>query len=111
MKTLLLRSLLATLIIGPTIGFISNVASVHRATKYDPPLSQTEIEQLRNQPANELAASLRERRIQLTRWEWLMDSIHYSYFWKQVVSSSIVPSFGIFAACIWVGWMERRSSL
>ncbi len=45
----------------------------------------------------------------MTRWDWLKDSIPYSYFWKQVGHDAIVPSSGVFLACIWVGWMEEST--
>jgi hypothetical protein len=110
MKALLLRSIFATLLLGPAVGFIDVLTSVKGGTKYDPPITQAEIEQMRNKSVKEVELYFSGRRMRQTRWEWLMDSIHYSYFWRQVASSSIAPSFGIFGACIWIGWTERRSS-
>ena len=108
MKALLLRSLVAALLIGPAIGFVNEVVSIHNATQYEPPLSTAEIDRMRNLPLNGVQAVLRSREIKLTRWKWLVDSIHYSYFWKHVAEISILPSSGVFLACIWVGWVERR---
>ena len=44
----------------------------------------------------------------MTRWDWLEDSVPYSYFWKQVAHDAIVPSSGVFLACVWIGWVEKR---
>ena len=108
MRAILLRSLIAALLVGPTIGFVNYVASIHGAIKYEPPLSEAELGQLRKLPMNETGIALQGRRIKLTRTQWLVDSIRYSYFWKYVAEISIVPSVGVFFACVWVGWLERR---
>lgn len=68
------------------------------------------MQRMRNLPMSEVDATLRTRRVQLTRWEWLQDSIHYAYFWKPVTARSIVASFGVFIACVWIGWTERRKT-
>jgi hypothetical protein len=78
MKTLLFRSLIAVVIIGPAIGFVSELTSFRHAAKYEPPLSEGELHRMGNLPMNEVEATFAERRIVLTRWEWLEDSIHYS---------------------------------
>jgi hypothetical protein len=108
MKALLLRSLLIAVLIGPAIDLVRTVVSFRGGTKYDPPLSEAEFHQMGNMTVNEMEASLAKRRIKMTRWEWLRDSVPYSYFWKQVAHDAIVPSCGVFFACAWVGWMERR---
>jgi len=61
-----------------------------------------------NMTVNDVDAALAKRRIKMTRWDWLRDSVHYSYFWKQVEHGAIVPSLGVFLACICVGWTEER---
>jgi hypothetical protein len=108
MKALLLRSLLVAVLVGPAIGFVSNVASLRGGTKYDPPLSEAEFHQMGNMTVNEMEAALAKRRIKMTRWDLVRDSVYYSYFWKQVAQNAIVPSSGVFLACTWVGWMEKR---
>lgn len=108
MKALFLRCLLAAVLIGPTIGFISEVASFRRASKYNPPLTDAEFQKMKNLSMNEVEATLSKRRITMTRWEWLKDSIAYSYFWKGVAYRGTVPGSGVFLACAWVGWMEKR---
>jgi hypothetical protein len=108
-KTLLLRFLLVAVLVGPAINFVSTIALFHRATKYDPPITEAEFRQMGNMTVDEMDAALAKRRIKMTRWDWLRESVPYSYFWKQVAHAAIVPSCGVFLACTWVGWMERRT--
>lgn len=108
MKALLLRSLLVAVLVGPAIDLVRTVASFHRGEKYDPPVSEAEFHQMGNMTVNEMEAALAKRRIKMTRWDWLRESVPYSYFWKQVTRDAIVPSCGVFLACTWVGWMEKR---
>jgi len=108
MKALFLRSLIAGILLGPAIGLVSELALVHGGTRYEPPLSDAEFHQMRNLSINQMEATLGKRQIKMTRWEWLRDSIPYSYFWKDVAFRAIVPSFGVFLGCVWVGWMEER---
>ena len=111
MRTVFLRSLLAAVLIGPAIGLLSELASLRDATKYDPPLSEAEMQQMKGLPLNEVEASLRGRRKAMTRWEWLEDSVPYSYFWKQLAEVSVLPSSGVFLGCVWVGWTTKRQVL
>ena len=108
MKALLLRSLLVAVLVGPAIDLMSTFTLFHRATKYDPPISEAEFHQMGNMTVNEMDAALAKRRIKMTWWDWLRESVTYSYFWKQVARDAIVPSCGVFLACTWVGWMDRR---
>jgi hypothetical protein len=108
MKALLLRSLLVAVLVGPAINLVSTFTLFRRATKYDPPISEAEFHQMGNMTVSEMDAAMAKRRIKLTRWDWLKDSVQYSYFWKQVARDAIVPSCGVFLACTWVGWMDRR---
>jgi hypothetical protein len=108
MKALLLRSLLVAVLVGPAIDLVSTFAMFRGATKYDPPLSETEFHQMGNMTVNEMESALAARRIKMTRWDWLRESVHSSYFWKQVARDAVVPGCGVFLACTWVGWMEKR---
>ena len=110
MRALLLRSLVAALLFGSAIGFLNEATSIQKAMMYKPPLSESEMQRLRNLPTREMDASLRAREVQLTRWEWLRDSIHYAYFWKRVAARSIVPIVGVLLACVGIGWTERRKA-
>jgi hypothetical protein len=63
---------------------------------------------MENVKVSEMENALAKRRIAVTRWEWLKESVPYSYFWKQVARDAIVPTCGVFFACLWVGYMEQR---
>ena len=108
MKALFLRALIAAILLGPAIGLVSKLALVHGAAKYEPPLSEAELHQMRNLTINQIEATFGKRETKMTRWEWLRDSIPYSYFWKDVAFRAIVPSSGVFLGCVWVGWTERK---
>ncbi len=108
MKALLVRSLLVAVLLGPVIDLVSTVTLFRGAMRYEPPLGEAEYHRMGNMTLNEMDAALAKRRIRMTRWDWLRDSVQYSYFWKQVARDSIVPGCGVFLACVWVGWMERR---
>ena len=107
MKALLLRSLLVAVLVGPAINVVSTVALFRRGTKYDPPISEAEFHQMGNMTVNEMEAAFAKRRVKMTRWGWLRESVPYSYFWKQVAHDAVVPTCGVFLACAWVGWMEK----
>lgn len=108
MKALLLRCLLAAILIGPAIGFVGELVSFRRATKYDPPLTEAEFSQMGNMTVKEMEATLSKRIRRVSRWEWLSDSIHYSYFWKNIARRGIIPGSGVFLACVWIGFVETR---
>jgi hypothetical protein len=38
----------------------------------------------------------------------MAEGIYSPYFWKGVAHNGIVPGSGVFLACAWVGWMEKR---
>jgi hypothetical protein len=108
MKALFFRSLIAAILLGLAIGFVGELVSLRNAIKFQPALSDTERHQMRYLTVNEMESILGKREIKMTRWEWLMDSIPYSYYWKRVAFNAIVPSSGVFLGCVWVGWMELR---
>lgn len=110
MKTLILRSLLAGLLIGPIVAFVSTVASVRTTVRYEPPLSQEELKSYDNRAVADLDALFKSRAVKLTRSEWLRESIGYAYFWKGIAWKSVGPCIGIFLGCIAVGSMERRQA-
>ena len=108
MKTLFLRSLLAAVLIGPAIGFVSEFASVHKAARYNPPINEAEFHQMENMTVSEMKADMAKRRIIMSRWEWLRGSAPYLYFWKDLAHRAVVPSWGVFLACMWVGFAKDR---
>lgn len=111
MKTLLLRSLLVALLIGPLVTFVSTVASVRTTVKYEPALSEAEMKSYNNRTVSDLKALMKSREVKFTRYQWLRESIGYVYFWKEIARRSLEPSIGIFLGCIVVGCWERRYSL
>jgi hypothetical protein len=108
MRRLLLRSLLVALLIGPVVAFVSAVASVRTPVEYEPGVSQAEIKSYDSRTVSELEAFLKSRQVKLTRYQWLRESIGYSYFWKGIARSSVGPFVGIFLGSIVVGTWERR---
>jgi hypothetical protein len=58
---------------------------------------------------NEVEAMLAKRRVKMTRWDWLRESVPYAYFWKDTARDAIVPALGVFVACVWVGWVEKSA--
>jgi hypothetical protein len=106
-----MRSLLIALLIGSLVGFADFVASVHGASKYDPPISAEESRQLRGMPIEKAEAVLATRRKILSRGEWVAGSLRYSYFWKGVAKDSVFPVIGIFVSCLLIGrWQLRDGS-
>lgn len=108
MRALLLRSLLVAILVGTAIDFVSRVASFRGGMKYEPPFSVAERHEIQSMTVNEMDAVLAKRRIKMTRWDWLRESAGYAYFWKEVARDAMVPICGVFLACAWIGWMERR---
>jgi hypothetical protein len=108
MKALLLRCLLVAVIAGPAIDIVSTISLFHGATKYEPGISEDEFHKMGNMTVNEMEATLAKRRVKMTRWDWLEESIPHLYFWKQVARDAIVPACGVFLACVWIGWVEQR---
>jgi hypothetical protein len=94
---------------GSLVGFIAYVASVHGAAKYDPPITEEEGRRLRELPIAKAEAAIAGRRRMLTRRQWLLESVGYSYFWRGVAENSIVPILGMFAACVVVGGLQLRA--
>lgn len=108
MKSLLLRSLLAAVLIGPLVAFVSTVASTRATVAYVPGISQDEFKSYDSRPVSDLDAFLKSRQVKLTRTQWLRESIGYAYFWQGIAWQSLGPSAGIFLGCIIVGGLERR---
>ena len=107
-ETLILRSLLAAVLIGPVVTFVATVASVRTTVSYEPGLSQEELKSYDNRTVVDLNAFLKSRAVKFTRSEWLRESIGNAYFWKGIAWKSVGPCIGIFLGCIAVGQLERR---
>jgi hypothetical protein len=111
MRSLLVRSLLAALLIGPLVTFVSTVASVRTTVKYEPGLSEDEIKSFDNRTVADLQAFMNSRAVKFTRYQWLRESIGYADFWKAIAVRSLGPCIGIFLGCLIVGRLERRDDL
>jgi hypothetical protein len=111
MRSLLLRSLLVAVLIGPPLTFVSTVASVRPGVKYEPGISEDEIKSYDNRPVSELQALLKSREVKLTRYQRLRESIGYAYFWKGLALTSIRSCIGIFIGCVILGILERRRAI
>lgn len=109
MKELLGRSAVIALLMGSLIGFVRYVRSVHGATRYDPPITEDEAHRLRELPMDQAEAAVASRRRIITRQQWVLGSIGYSFFWKGVAENSLVPIVGVFVACVFVGRLQTRS--
>jgi len=107
-KALVLRSLVAAIVAGLAINIAQTVVLFRRATRYEPGISEAEFHQMENMKVSEMENALAKRRIVVTRWAFLRESVHYSYFWRQAARDAIVPTCGIFFACLWVGYTEQR---
>src|SRR5579863_1243857 len=108
MKRLLLRSLVIALLMGSCMGFVDFVASVRVRVRYDPPITEDEGRKLRDLPIAKAEEVLSARGKPFTRMQWLEDSIRHSYFWKAVARQSVIPSLGVFIACVLVGTLQRQ---
>jgi ABC-type transport system involved in multi-copper enzyme maturation permease subunit len=111
MRILLLRSLLAALLIGPLVTFVSIVASVRTTVKYEPGLSENEIKSYDNRTVSDFEAFMKSREVKFTRYQWLRESIRYADFWKEMAWRSLGPCIGIFLGCLVVAAIERRQDL
>jgi hypothetical protein len=85
------------------------VGSVHGAARYEPPITEDEARRLRDLPIDQAEAAVASRRRILTRQQWVLGSIGYSFFWKGVAENSLVPIVGVFVACVFVGRLRTRS--
>jgi hypothetical protein len=88
MRSRLAKALILALLAGPMFTFVNEIIWTHGAVKYDPPISQSEIEQWKKLPMAEMETKLAQRRVSLSRKQWLADSVGYSYFWKGLADSS-----------------------
>jgi hypothetical protein len=110
-KRVFLTSLDLALIVGPLTAFTETILWMHGAHKYNPPITESEWQKLLQLPAAKLGSALAGREVRLTRMQWLRESVGYSYFWKGLAKSSLVPTAGVFFACICFGCFENRRAM
>src|ERR1700761_3887949 len=99
MRSLLLRSLLVAVLIGPVVTLVSTVASTQVSVKYEPGISEDEFRSYDNRTVSDLKAFMKSREVKFTRSQWLRESIGYSYFWEEIARRSVGPCIGIFIGC------------
>ena len=111
MKSLLLKSLLVAVLIGPTITFVFTVAYSRSAVRYEPGMSEVEFKSYDNRTVSDLRAFMKSREVKLTRYQSLRESMGYAYFWKGIARSSLLSCIEIFLGCVMLGTLERRRGL
>jgi hypothetical protein len=111
MKILLLRSLLAALLISPSVTFMFTAAFTRSTVEYEPGLTESEFHSYDNRTVSDLEAFMKSREVKVTGYQLLRESIGHAYFWKGIARRSLGPCVGIFLGCILVGWLERRRCL
>lgn len=111
MRSLLLRSLLVAVLVGPAITFVFSVASIRPGVRYEPGISEDEFKSYDNRTVAELQALLKSREVKVTRYQWLRESVVSGYFWARIVGNSLRPCIGIFIGCVIMGTLERRRAI
>ena len=101
-------SLLAALVFGPLTAFVNSFAFARVRYRYEPPISETEMRQWEQGSVAHLNAELAKRYVPYTRGQWLADSIGQRLFWISLAKASLLPTFGVFFACICVRALEHR---
>jgi len=107
-KLVLLRCLAIALFAGTVIAFVNSVLWMHAGFRYEPPMTPAEYQRLSGLTVANVEALLRTRQVRVTRMQALADSISSSFFWKNLAKNSLVPSLGVFLACLGIVFLERR---
>jgi hypothetical protein len=108
MKSLIARAILIALLTGPIVTFLNTVIWSHVNHRYEPPLTQDEMKQWEKLPAAEMEMKLQQRRVPISKLGWLSVSIRYGYFWKRLAATSIIPTIGVFLACLYLSRSPQR---
>jgi hypothetical protein len=107
-KSPLAKTILIAILTGPLVAFLNTVILSHVNHRYEPPLTQDEMKQWEKLPVTEMKMKLLQREVPFSKLEWLSVSVRYGYFWKQLGVASIIPTMGIFLACLCFGRWERQ---
>jgi hypothetical protein len=111
MKGLLLRSFLAALLIAPLTNLVVSIARTPNSTEYQPGISTAEMKAYDNRTVAELEAFLESRRVRLTRYQSLRESMRYGILWKGTARGSVASFIAVLLGCVIVGGIERRHAL
>jgi hypothetical protein len=107
-RLLLLRCLIIAMVAGTSIAFVNSVLWMHAGVRYEPPMTAAEYDRLSGLTVANVEALLRTRQVRVTRMQALADSMSSSFFWKNLAKNSLVPSLGVFLACLGIVALERR---
>jgi hypothetical protein len=110
MRRIFLTPLFLAVVFGPLTAFVSTVAWTRVEYRYEPGISQEEMRKWDQGKVAQLQAELAKRRVPYTRAQYLADSLGQRYFWKGLAKSSLIPTAGVFLACVCVGALERRQA-
>ena len=107
MKSIIVRAILIATLTGPLVTFLNTVVLSRVNHRYEPPLTQEEMGQWEKLPAAEMQMKLQQRQVPVSKLEWLSVAIHYGYFWRQLAVTSVIPTIGVFLACLCLGRWHR----
>jgi hypothetical protein len=102
-KKAFLISMLVAILFGPATAFVNYVAWTHVRYRYEPPVSETEMQQWEQGSVAHLKAEIAKRQVSYSRAQWLRDSIGELSFWTFLAKMSLVPTLSVFLACICFG--------
>ena len=108
MRSLLLKSLLVAVLIGPMITFVFTVAYSRSAVRYEPGIGEVEFKSYDNRTVSDFQAFLKSREVKLTRYQSLRESMGYAYFWEGIARSSLRSCIAVFLGCVIIGTWDRR---
>jgi hypothetical protein len=107
-RAIILRSLAVALLGGLCVSFATTAVWTRVSYRYEPGLTQAEMQKLSELPPAQAEAELAGRRKPYSRGAWLMESLGQSYFWKYLAQRGIIPATGMFLACILVGVLTKN---
>jgi hypothetical protein len=108
MKSLVLKSLLVAVLIGPIITLVFAVAYSRSSVRFEPGISEAEFKSYDNRSFSDLQALMKSREVKLTRYQTLRDSMGHAYFWKGIAQSSLRSCIAVFLGCVIIGTWDRR---
>lgn len=111
MRALILRSLVVAIFVGLCISLATTAIWTRVSYRYEPGLTQAEMQQLSQLTPTQAEAAVAGRRKPYSRREWLIDSLGEGYFWRYLAQRSVVPAIGIFFGCVFLGALTRRDAL
>jgi hypothetical protein len=102
MKTLLIRSSVIALVLAPVLSIAFHFPV--KAFKIDPPLDPAKAETMSHE---EMEAYYQAHNVEIGKFQWLVDSVRWSWFWKSTFQTSLFPFVVLFVACFGLGYWQR----